>query len=442
MTYRVQLLRSAALPAFALFAAMPAQAQSQANHVEILERELAAQKDRIARLEALVEKQNAAIERLTATPQVAAAPVTAPYSSAAPLSASAAAPTAVATFAKPAASGDSFRIPGLDVAGDVRVREEFNFSDADARSRSRTVLRARLRATYQVTKHLSVGGQVATGDPDDPNSTDITLGGFDDDLDISLDQAWIRYQAGGLSAYAGKFPNPFQRTDMIWDGDVSPEGISASYTLPLGKASFSARALYFIVDEASAGPDSNMVGAQGVLQTPLGNAFKLTLAGGYYDYHLRSLAGGDAGDFRSNLMVAGRYLSDFRLINGLATLSWNGLGERWPLAVTGDFVRNEGAAVSSDSGFNIEFSAARPPRRATGSCSTTIPRSAWTRCSQPSRTTISASRPTISCTAWRSTMSPPTMFCSTRRSTIIARCARSMLAPTSPTTGSTASAST
>lgn len=353
MTRRLRAIRGAALPALALVAALPAQAQTQpsADRVATLERELAAQNERIARLEALIERQNSALEQLNGARQAAAA--TTPAAPAAP----AASPAALASFAKP--GGDAFRIPGLDVAGDVRVRQEFNFSDADARSRTRSVLRARLRATYAIDSHFSVGGQVTTGDPDDPNSTDITLTGFDDDLDISLDQAWIRYKAGGLTAYAGKFPNPFQRTDMIWDGDVSPEGLSVAYSLPIGRATVDARALYFIVDEATGGPDSSVIGAQAVLQTPLGSDFRLMLAGAYYDYRLHSLAGADAGDFRSNLMTGGRYLSDFRLINGIAALTWNGLGKNWPLTITADVVRNDGAAVSSDSGFNIELSAGR-----------------------------------------------------------------------------------
>lgn len=385
MTTKLSTLLTMPLPAIALIAAMPAAAQSPTSRVEALERELTAQKDRIARLEALVERQNAALERLTAPQQLAASPAssaaTSTASSAAPVVAEAAPPSvpgaypplsalaiiAPVTAAQPpialavgVPSKDSFRIPGLDVSGDVRVREEFNWSDNDARSRTRSVLRARLRATYQITKSLSVGGQIATGDPDDPNSTDITLTGFDDDLEPSLDQAWIRYKAGGLTAYAGKFPNLFQRTDMIWDGDVVPEGAGASYSVKLGeRTTFDARATYFIVDEAPAGKDSDMLGFQGVLQTPIASDFKLMLAGAYYRYRLPSVAGADAGDFRSNLIVNGRYLSDFRLLNGLAVATWTGLGERWPLSLSGDYVRNLGAKVSADTGFNVEFSAGR-----------------------------------------------------------------------------------
>ncbi|WP_350283865.1 hypothetical protein [Nitrosomonas sp.] len=41
----------------------------------------------------------------------------------------------------------------------------------DVGDRNRDVLRARLRAAYAVNDWLAIGGQLATGDPDDPHST-------------------------------------------------------------------------------------------------------------------------------------------------------------------------------------------------------------------------------------------------------------------------------
>lgn len=328
-----------------------------------LERLLIEQQERISRLEAIVAQQSAMLQRPAGGdgPAVAgAAPVAqlAPVTSARVISAPAASPAP----AQPSAP-NGFRIPGLDVAGDVRLREEYNFSDADARDRARTVLRARLRATYAINGRISVGGQLATGDADDPNSTDITLTGFNDDLDFSLDQAWVRYSHGGLTLWGGKFPQIFARTDMVWDGDVVPEGVGGAYSLKLGRATLDARAIYFIVDEAPAGKDSDMLGGQVVLATPVGRDWNLTLAGSYYDYRLASLAGGDAGDFRSNLMAGGRYLSDFNLIEGMAIVGYGGLGQRWPVTLTGDYVKNLGAAVSSDSGFNVELAVGRAGAR-------------------------------------------------------------------------------
>ena len=211
---------------------------------------------------------------------------------------------------------------------------------------------------------ISVGAQLATGDPDDPNSTDVTLGNFVDDLNVSLDQAWIRYTAGGLTVQAGKFPQIFQRTDMVWDGDVSPQGLGASYALDLGSgARFDARALYFAIDEAPTARDSDMLGGQLNATAPLAPDLRLALTGSYYHYRLGSVAGADAGDFRGNLLSGGRYLSEFHLIEGLGSLNYSGLSPRWPLSFTADYVHNLGAAVPGDTGFNLEFAAGRNTQR-------------------------------------------------------------------------------
>ena len=46
-------------------------------------------------------------------------------------------------------------------------------------------------------------------------------------------------------------------------------------------------------------------------------------------------------------------------MEGLATLRWAGPSPRWPVAFTADYVRNLGAAVPGDTGFNLELTAGR-----------------------------------------------------------------------------------
>ena len=259
--------------------------------------------------------------------------------------------TPVAVAAAPAVSSEPSR---LSLSGDMRVRYESNFGIAGARDRDRGVLRARLRAAYAVNDWLTVGGQIATGDPDDPNSTDMTLSNFDDDLQVSLDQAYIRLTPGDLQVHLGKIPQPFMRTELVWDGDVSPQGASAAYSADLGGVKVKATGLYFMVDESVAGPDSRMIGGQLSMQTPSA-PIQAELAVGYFDYSLRSVAGGDAGDFRSNLFAGGRYLSDFNLLDVIAALTWNSLGEKWPVRLVGDYVHNYGAATDADTGFGVDL---------------------------------------------------------------------------------------
>jgi hypothetical protein len=77
----------------------------------------------------------------------------------------------------------------FEIDGDFRLRYESNYDDAGSRDWDRGVLRARLRAGYTVNDRLTLAGQVVTGDPDDPNSADVTLSNFNDDFDVSIDQA-------------------------------------------------------------------------------------------------------------------------------------------------------------------------------------------------------------------------------------------------------------
>ena len=337
---RTALLVSAA----ALATATPAQAQDA--RFDALERRLAEQQQRIEQLEALLARQARPIEQAGGSSESSSRIATPPP---------AAAPQQL--VAAPTAQATGFRIAGLDVGGDMRVRQEWNYGGLH--DRSRTAVRARFRGAYAISDKISLGTQIATGDPDDPNSVDVTLGNFVDDFQLALDQAWIRYKSGDLTAYSGKFPQPFQRTDMVWDGDVSPQGIAAAYSRPIGNAKLDARAMWFVIDEAAAARDSDMLGGQLALTAPLASAVKLGLTGSYYHYRLGSVAGADAGDIRGNLFASGRYISDFKLLEGIAVLGWSGPSERWPVTLTADYVRNLGAAVPADTAFNLELAVGR-----------------------------------------------------------------------------------
>lgn len=321
--------------------AAPAKAQEDAQAIAELKAAVQALQSEHAQLRARIVELETALARQGGTSTIPASPATA---SASPVTGG-----PVVTV-QPASQPQ----PRLAVSGDVRVRYESNFGIEGVRDRDRGVLRARLRAAYALNDWLTVGGQLATGDPDDPNSTDVTLSSFDDDLQVSLDQAYIRIAPGSFQAYFGKLPQPFVRTELVWDGDVSPQGVSIGYAATLGSAKLKATGLYFLVDEAVAGPDSRMIGGQIAVETqpaPL----QAELAVAYYDYSLRSIGGGDAGDFRSNLFADGRYLSDFNLLDVIGAVTWRGLGELWPVRLVGDYVHNFGAVTDANTGFGIDL---------------------------------------------------------------------------------------
>ena len=248
------------------------------------------------------------------------------------------------------------------LSGDFRLRYEHTTSTPDgAPSRDRGVLRARLGADYTVADSLTLGGRIVTGDPDDPNSADITLGDFTDDLQVSLDRAYVHWGDDSAFLVAGKFANPLTATDLVWDGDVNPQGVAGRYRLYRGdRLAAHVTGLYAVVDEQPAGADSDMTGGQLGFDLVIASDWAAGFDVGYYDYAIGSLANADAGDIRDNrLNAAGTdYLSDFDLLDVVAEVSFTP-PEAWPVTVTADYVKNLGAADGEDSGYAAEIAIGR-----------------------------------------------------------------------------------
>lgn len=251
--------------------------------------------------------------------------------------------------------------PKLNVSGDLRLRYQGDYSDDDARARKSGQVRGRLGATYSVNDRVTFAARLVTGDADDPNSTDVQMSNWDDDFQVSLDLAYAQINFGDLNVYGGKIPQPFTRTDLVWDGDVNPQGLSGVYKHKLGDGSaLRASGLFFIVDEDAVGPDSTMSGGQVGYDTASLGDFKFDVSAAYYDYTLGSVVGADAGDFRSNLRRAdGSYLSDFNLGNLIVGATWSGLGSHHPVRFVGDYVKNFGAETSEDTGYGADLSIGR-----------------------------------------------------------------------------------
>jgi hypothetical protein len=117
--------------------------------------------------------------------------------------------------------------------------------------------------------------------------------------------------------------------------------------------------VYFVVDEQVAGPDSSMIGGQLQFESIAAAPLKLELAAGYYDYRLRSQAGSDAGDLRTNRLVNGRYLHDFDMLDVIAAVTASGLHEKWPVRLVANYVRNFGAPADEGTGYGVDLAVGR-----------------------------------------------------------------------------------
>lgn len=255
--------------------------------------------------------------------------------------------------------------PDLQLSGDFRVRYETNSDPLVADDRSRGVIRGRLRAGYAVSDRLYLGGMLSTGDPANPRTGDATLTGFGADLQVKLAQAFLRGDFSALQVIVGKMPQPFQRTELVWDGDVNPQGVAANYQLPWGNSgSIRLTGIYSPVDEAAAGPDSDMVGGQLTIGHALAPDLRLELAAAYYNYRLKTAPGTNPAAYRGNLVApGGGYLSDFNLLDGMATVTYSGFGPRWPARLVFDYVENLGASVSDDTGMEFDLVLGRAAQR-------------------------------------------------------------------------------
>jgi hypothetical protein len=112
-------------------------------------------------------------------------------------------------------------------------REELELTGFDGKNtrvnRDRFRVRARLGIQAKVTDNLSGNFRLATGNFADPVSTNQTLGNYGNRFTLALDRAYLYYQyKDWMKIYAGRFPNPWFHTDLVWDEDLHFDGIAAN----------------------------------------------------------------------------------------------------------------------------------------------------------------------------------------------------------------------
>ncbi len=121
----------------------------------------------------------------------------------------------------------------LSFSGDVRVRAEPFFGGPSDHSldRARARIRARFNAIADLGSQFRSGITLATGDLNDPISTNANITGFYTRKAIALDQAFVEFSPKDfkpLTLTAGKFRYPWFNTELTWDKDLNPEGAAES----------------------------------------------------------------------------------------------------------------------------------------------------------------------------------------------------------------------
>lgn len=117
----------------------------------------------------------------------------------------------------------------ISFSGDIRLRAEPFFGGPTNQSldRVRGRIRARFNAFANLGSQFRAGITLATGDLNNPISTNQDVTGFYTRKPVALDQAFVEYTPSrfkNLTLVAGKFRYPWFNTELTWDKDLNPEG--------------------------------------------------------------------------------------------------------------------------------------------------------------------------------------------------------------------------
>jgi polyhydroxyalkanoate synthesis regulator phasin len=127
--------------------------------------------------------------------------------------------------------------------GKIRAGESQWLNTTEDRLRER--LRLRMAMDAKIADGISARMRLSTGNTTDPVSTNQTLGQTGARYTVVLDQAYLHYAAGRgavpwFELSGGRIANPFVSTDLVWDSDLSFEGLATTFRLPFNKSASNA----------------------------------------------------------------------------------------------------------------------------------------------------------------------------------------------------------
>lgn len=226
------------------------------------------------------------------------------------------------------------------LSGDVRLRHQMETqapetaSGTPAVSNERTRERFRFRFNGDALLQKGWGAGFALETAAAADSGNQTFQDANNDYSLLLARAYVSWQPNiNWLFVGGKQKNLFYTSDLVWDSDINPQGLSESYKYFVGaKDTFEVRAAQIIMDdraEATAGPggrDAWLFAQQAVYTHWFGenNLNSLILAPGFMKYNQSTLDGADNenpfnGSTRALNVVTFAGEANFANINGSGT---------------------------------------------------------------------------------------------------------------------------
>lgn len=237
----------------------------------------------------------------------------------------------------------------VSLGGDFRFR--FAQESVPGAQDTSEVIRARLALVAKVNDSITANFRLATaGTSNTITSSNVDLSGFGAKKNVWFDIASVDWKAfDGVTLTAGKAVNPFfsaGKNELIWDGDLTFEGVNAKYAQDFGAFQPFAAVAHNQINETtgtSSAPDVTLLGAQigvGYKSEPV-NA---VLAVSSYTYN--NLKGFTAISAKGNSLTGGAYDFEYKLTNVELEVSSDAAGI--PLMGYGAWVQNSDPSDNKD----------------------------------------------------------------------------------------------
>jgi len=220
----------------------------------------------------------------------------------------------------------------IKVKGDLRYRYESINDDSkrnannDTYTRQRDRIRARLGAEAIVNDDLKVGMELSTGQAD-PVSGNQSLGDGFGKKEFRLSLAYMEYNCLGknpneLRVFAGKMKNPFllMVDDLVWDHDLTPEGLAFKSRWGGELASLLVNGGFLWAQERADKSDLMLYAGQTALRFGLNPKITLTVGASYYGF--QNMEGYDVVDWESKNNSYGNSTVKGSVHGGVTNKAW------------------------------------------------------------------------------------------------------------------------
>jgi hypothetical protein len=348
--------------------------------LKALEEQLYLQQQRLQALEQLVKDQSTLLERLTrqlqkrqpgVTPgEEDADPMTVATAPAGRVSPDTAESGAVRSEPVPAQPGPVVTVSAqkseetpkplkdLKFSGDIRIRYE-PFFGGTGPDRHRGRVRARFNVATKFGEEWQGTLRLATGGLSDPTTGNQSFTGFLTRKPISVDRAFLTYTpkwAKPLSLTGGKFPFTWKTTQLTFDSDINPEGLSETLSFDVAAPALKNVTLvgYQVpFRESSGGPDSYLLGGQVQTSWQISDRVKFSGFAGYSNWQrtdairAAQTSGTVTGNNIFNAASATAFASRFGLFDFIGQVDIDTGNDKWPVRLLVDYVTNARACAQA-----------------------------------------------------------------------------------------------